>query len=415
MKRETQTGFFYGNIIVAAVFLIMVVIWAGFYSFGVFFKPILNEFGWNRALVSGAYSISSILMGLLGILMGWLNDKLGPRIVMTVSGFFIGTGYLLMSRITAVWQLYLFYGVVLGIGMGGSYVPIMTTVARWFEKKRGMMTGIVAAGVGIGGFIGPPLADFLISNYGWRSSYLVFGGTIIIVILLCAQVLKYDPFVIGQVPYGADPNDKDSIEANNRGLSLKDALGTGSFWIYFAMIFCLGYCVFSIMVHFAAHAMETGFSSARAAQILAAVGGASIVGKVVLGRVSDIVGNRNVFLGGFLFMALGLFSLIPADKIWMLICFALVFGMAYGGCVSVESPMVAELFGLGSLGLIIGVISFGFTVGGALGPWLTGYVFDITSSYRTAFFVCASLSALGLILTLFLKTGEIETGNLNKP
>jgi MFS family permease len=408
MKREDEHGIFYGYFVVGAAFLIMVVMWAVFYAFGVFFKPILSEFGWSRAITSGAFSLCSITMGLLGIAMGGLNDRFGPRIVMSVCGLLLGIGYLLMSQLEALWQLYLSFGLILGAGMGGGFVPLMTTVARWFVLRRGMMTGVVAAGIGIGALIGPPAANGLISTYGWRISYIILGSIVLAVIVLSAQLLRRDPSQLRQFAYGANQNGEKGMHTRNEGISLGEAIHTSPFWVLFAMIFCFGFCVFSIMVHIAAHATELGISRASAANILATIGGLSILGKVLLGRIADNIGSRKVFLIGFSLMAAALLWLVPAKMTWMLYAFACIFGFAYGGCVVAESPLVAVLFGLDSHGLILGVIAFGFTVGGALGPWLTGHIFDVTSSYETAFLGCAILSFLGLILTAALKPERVS-------
>jgi MFS family permease len=411
MKREDERGIFYGYFVVAAAFLIMVVMWTVFYAFGVFFKPILNEFGWSRATTSGAFSLCSITMGLLGIAMGGLNDKFGPRIVMSVCGLLLGTGYLLMSKLQALWQLYLSFGLILGIGMGGSFVPLMTTVVRWFVLRRGMMTGIVTAGIGIGALIGPPVANGLISTYGWRISYTILGIIVLAVIVLSAQLLRRDPSQLGQLAYGENEGCRKVSNPGNGGLSLGEAIHTRPFWVLFTMIFCFGFGVFSIMVHIAAHATELGISPSSAANILATIGGVSIIGKVLLGRVADTIGSRKVFLIGFSLMAVALLWLVPSRMAWMLYAFAVLFGFAYGGCVVAESPLVAALFGLESHGLILGVIAFGFTVGGAFGPWLTGYIFDVTSSYQAAFLGCAVLSLVGLFLTAVLKPGRVNRNN----
>ncbi|NNG08266.1 MAG: MFS transporter, partial [Desulfobacteraceae bacterium] len=224
MNREDEKGIFYGYLVVAAAFLIMVVMWAVFYAFGVFFRPILNEFGWTRAMTSGAFSLSSISMGLLGIAMGGLNDKFGPRIVMSVCGLLLGIGYLLMSQLEALWQLYLFYGIILGTGMGGGFVPLMTTVARWFDQRRGMMTGIVTAGIGIGALVGPPVANGLISTDGWRSSYTILGSIVLVVIVLSAQFLKRDPSQVRQVSPGEEQRGKKGPPMRNGELSLGEAI-----------------------------------------------------------------------------------------------------------------------------------------------------------------------------------------------
>ena len=159
---------FYGYIVVVAAFFIMVLMFGIFDTFGVFFKPLLTDFGWTRAVTSGAFSLYWIIQGLLAIVVGRVNDRFGPRVVITFCGFIFGLGYLLMSQVSALWQLYLFYGVMIGTGMSGAFVPLTSTVARWFVKRRSMMTGIVVAGIGIGGLIAPPVANWLISIYDWR-------------------------------------------------------------------------------------------------------------------------------------------------------------------------------------------------------------------------------------------------------
>ena len=178
-KREMRESpylippIFYGYFVVVASFFIVMVMYAAFYSYGVFFKPLLNEFGWTRAIISGAFSLSTILLGIMSILMGGLSDRFGPRIVLTLCAFLLGLGYFLMSQISTAWQLYLVYGIIIGTGMGGSFVPVMSTIARWFTKRRGMMTGIIAAGIGVGASVGPPTVHQLIFNYGWRISFII--------------------------------------------------------------------------------------------------------------------------------------------------------------------------------------------------------------------------------------------------
>ena len=396
----TEPQFFYGYIVVVAAFLIMLVMFGVYYAFGVFFKPVLAEFGWTRAMTSGAFSLSWIVSGLLAIVMGRLTDRFGPRLVMTLCGFFLGLGYLLVAQISAVWQLYLFYGVIIGIGMGGAFVPLMSTVARWFVKRRSMMTGIVVAGVGMGSLIAPPVASRLIATYDWRLSYIILGSIILVVVVLLAQLLRRDPTQVRQVPYSE--NEEQGFKPETEGFSLKEAVCTKRFWLVSAMFGCFGFCALAIMVHIVAHATELGISAASAANILATIGGMGIVGRVVLGTAADRIGNRQAFIIGFIFMSAALFWLMPATEAWMLYLFAAVFGFGYGGCATSESPLVAELFGLSSHGLIMGVIALGFTSGAAIGPFLAGYVFDFAGSYQVAFLVCAVTAIAGLILTALL-------------
>ena len=402
-KEQNRSQFFYGYFIVGLAFMIMFVLWGAFYAFGIFFKPILKEFGWTRAMTAGAFSLCSIVQGLVAIALGGLTDKFGTRLVMTLCGLLLGLGYVLMSQLSAVWQLYLFYGVIVGAGMGGSFTPLMSAVARWFMKRRSTMTGIVAAGTGFGALIAPPVVSRLVSSYGWRVSYVILGGIVLGVVVLCAQFMKHNPARMGLAAYGDDGESEKGLEQDFGELSLKEAVYTVQFWIVFGMIFSLGFCVFAIMVHIAPHAAETGISTTGAANILATLGGASILGKVLLGKTADRIGNRKTFIIGFILMFAALFMVLPTEGEWMLYLFAVVYGFGFGGCIASESPIVAELFGLSSHGLILGVVSFSFLLGGALGPFLFGFIFDMTGSYQWGFFACGLVSFIGLILTAILK------------
>lgn len=403
---KTSPSFFYGYLVVIAAFIIMVLMYGTRIAFGVFFKPILTEFGWSRALTSSALSISLVIQGLMSIVMGGLNDRFGPRIVLTLCGFLLGLGYLLMSQVNAIWQLYLFYSVLVGIGMSGVFSPLLSTVARWFVKRRSVMTGIVFAGAGAGNLIMPPVSNWLISIYDWRISYLIMGGLVLVIVVAIAQFLRRDPAQTGQVPYGRDERLKSGANLGAEGLSLKVATGTRQYWMTFAIFFGFGLCSWVIIAHIVPHATDLGISAATAANILAVMGAATIIGGIVLGNIADRTGIRQVFVFCFIVMSAALFGLLPATKAWMLFLFTIVFGFSSGGGVTLMSPLVAKLFGLSSHGLILGVMMFGFTLGGAVGPFVAGYIFDATGSYLFAFLLSAAFSVIGLILTAMLRPIE---------
>ena len=393
----------YGYVIVSSGFVLMCAMWTAFYTFGIFFKPVLNEFGWTRAVTAGAFSLCSVIQGFLAIVMGGLTDRFGPRIVMTLCGGFLAAGYLLMSQLSSLWQLYLFYSVILGIGMGGSFAPLLTLTARWFVKRRGMMTGLVVSGTGAGALVGPPLAGILISHYGWRASYALLGAAVLLVVILCAQLLKSAP---GHLRGGG--GEKDGHEAGRsmhqqEGVAFHDAIRSGKFWKVFAMIFCLGFCIFAIMVHMAPHVTDLGFAQTTAANIMATIGAVCIAGRVLFGKALDRIGSRKGFIIGFAVLGLSLFLVASAGTLSMLYLFAVLFGFAFGACVTCESPLVADLFGLRSHGLLLGIVACGFTFGGGMGPFVTGYIFDLTGKYQAAFLLCGVVSCAGLLLARVLK------------
>ncbi len=399
---------FYGYVIVALAFLVNSILGGTLYTFSVFFKPLSSEFGWSRAVTSGAFSLYMLLHGLLYIITGKLSDRFGTRIVLSGSGFFVGLGYLLMSQISAIWHLYLFYGVIIAIGMSGSFVPLTSAVTRWFanHKKRGLMVGIAVAGVGVGTMIMPPVANWLISSYGWSTSYAVIGVMVLVLIMLAAQFLRRAPGQMQQLPHGQSGVQEEGSNVEVRELSLKEAIRTRQFLVLSAAYFGFGVLLQAIMVHIVIHAIGLGISTSVAANIFVAIGGLGVTGRIIMGSASDRIGNKSVLIVCFALMAVALVWLLVAKEAWMLFLFAVVFGFAYGGLVAAQSPAVADLFGMSSHGVILGVIVSIITIGAAVGPVMAGGIFDITGSYNFAFLVCIAFSIVSLILTLFLKTTQ---------
>jgi len=405
--ENRQPKFFYGYIVVAAALLIVIIAHGAQYTFGIFFKPILTEFGWTRGATSGAFSLYLLLWGFLGIFVGKLNDSFGPRIVMIVCGFFLGLGYLLMSQISVIWQLYLFYGLIIAIGMSGAWVPLISTIPRWFVKRRGMMTGIVTSGSGIGTILLSLVASRLISDHGWRLSYIIVGSGVLVLLMLAAQFLRRDPHQIGQLPYGVSEVEEESLNLPPGGFSLREAIHTSQFWMVCAVFFCFGFNLYTIMVHIVPHAIELGISPIIAANIIAVIGGVNTAGRIIIGSAGDRIGNKPPLITSFILMVAALLWVIVAKEVWMFYLFAIIFGFGYGGVAALMSPVPAELFGLRSLGVIVGVAMFSFTVGGAIGPVLAGSIFDITGSYQLTFLICAGVSVTGLILSSLFKTNPI--------
>lgn len=395
--------FFYGYIIVAIFFIIQVIMFGQRSSYGVFFIPLLTEFGWTRALVSGAYSLSMFLQGCAAIIMGILNDRLGPRVAMMVSGFLLGLGLLMMSLIGAAWQLYLFYVVIIGTGMGGLFAPPASTLARWFVKRRGTITGIAMAGGSTGMLIVPPVVNVLISAYDWRHTFIITGIFTLVAMILLSQFLRRDPAKMGLVPYGENKGEEQPVDLGTMGFSHREALYTRQFWMATAMLFCFGFCIATIMVHTVPHATDMGISAATAASFLSVMGGGLIIGNVVLGTMADRTGSRQAYIISFFLMAVALAWLLPAREAWQLYLFAAVFGLGIGGAAVLSSPLTAELFGMKSHGVILGLINFTSTLGAAVGPLLAGYLFDSTGSYNIAFLLCLALAVAGTILAATLK------------
>jgi MFS family permease len=406
--KKKNAGFFYGYVILVASFFILVILGGITSSFGVFLKPVLTEFGWSRAAISSAYSLNMIIFGIVGIVAGRISDRFNPRVSLTIGGLFTGLGFLLMSQVGEIWQIYLFYGVLSGIGIGFIAIPLLSLVARWFVKGRGLASGIIVAGSGLGTIIIPPLANLIISNYSWRTAYLVIGSGALVLLIISAQLLRRAP---GHSPLTPESREFKTVSLNlqTRGISLRDAIRTPTLWTIMVMGLFFFFGVQVVIVHIAAHATDIGVSSAAAAMILSVIGLVSIAGTLGAGFLGDRVGTRKVIIIIFVLLTLSYLGFRLSGELWMLYLCGAFFGLGFGGFGAVQSPLTAEFFGLRAHGAIFSLFMFAQNIGGAAGPLVAGSIFDISGNYQWAFVLCLILSVAGLILSMLLKPAVIKT------
>ena len=394
----------YSWIIASACFSIQAIGVGTYVSFGVFFNSLEQEFGWSRAVLSGAASTAYLLMGFLGIYVGRLNDIVGPRRMMSVTSVFFGVGLLCMSGLNEIWQLYAFFGVIVGIGLSSIDVIALSTIARWFKKTRGLMTGIVKVGTGVGQFSLPLIAGLLIVSFGWRVAYLILGIGVGVLLLLIAQFLRRDPSDIAQtdekqVIIGAERVGRPAVS----GYSLQEAIQTPQFRIICAINVLVVYSFMTVIVHIVPRVQDTGVSAAKAAGVLSVIGAVSMLGRFFIGMTIDRFGSKKALQISLILLVLVLLWLQFADHLWMFYLFASIYGLAHGSFFTAISPAVAELFGIRAHGVLFGIVAFCGTLGGAIGPVSAGYLFDLTGKYEVAFGICFLISIIGLLLTQKLK------------
>jgi MFS family permease len=400
VKDAGGPRFFYGYVIVAAVFLIMMTALMPQSTYGVFFAPLIREFGWSRTVISGASALKDIAFGGFCIITAKLCERFNPRVIVSIYGVLMGLSYFLMSQIDSIWQLYFYFGILTAFSMS-VFVAVLSIVARWFVKRRGLMTGVVISGLGLVSTIGPPVSNWLIATYDWRQAFLILGIASMVIMLLAAQFLKRDPRQVGQLPYGASSVEQHASGA--RGLSLSEVLRTRQLWLICGMYLAFCFCNLLVMVHIVIHGIDMGLTPANAANILAIYGIVSIVSFNLMGISGDRFGNRRTLAICFLLLAISFSWLLVAKEAWQLYLFAVILALSYGGTQVLFSPLVAELFGLKSHGAILGVASFGGAIGAASGPLFAGYIFDKTGSYSIAFIVCIAVAILAIVLTLLLR------------
>lgn len=404
MVTDVKQGpIFYGYIIIVAGFLIQAVVWGISNSFGVFFDPLIKEFGWSRATISGAASLGFLVHGSSSILLGNLNDRFGPRIIMSACGLFFGLGLLLMGTLNSVWQIYLFYGLIASVGLGGIDVIPLSTVSRWFQKKRGMMSGLIKVGTGVGMLIMPFFINWLLKNYGWRNAFVVLAFIAVISVLFLAQFLVRDPIQKKQLIDNGISQPSEKKNKPEEGLTFKEAIHTRQLWTVCIIYFIILFCVYTILMHIVQHAIDLGIQSSVAVGILSTIGGVSITGRFLMGGASDKIGEKPALLFCLICLLLALCWLLAVQTLWMFYLFAAVYGFAHGGFFSLVSPLIAKLFGTKSHGLLFGIVIFSSTIGGAIGPFMAGYIFDVTTSYKLVFLILAVLSIIAMALTASLK------------
>ncbi len=401
MNNNRFPHVFYGYYVIASFILILTFIHGLHASYGIFFNSLQEEFQCTRAAISGAHSIGFLIGGFSAIILGRLSDKIGPRIILTIAGIISGLGYFLMSQMSSLWQLYLFYGLIVNIWPMSSDVIALSTVARWFVKRRGFASGLVKAGTGLGMMLMPILGSFLIYTQGWRMTYFIISILLVACVVPLSQLLRRDPSLKGLTPYGVEQGlVSDSIKG---GYDFKEALHTRQFWMLCVTMLTIWFCANSLIVHLTPHAIDSGFSPSRAARLISILGGVSIAGRIGVATLGDRIGLRKALLGCFILTLLMLSWLYFSSEYWQPVLFVLIYGFGHGGFFALIVPLLAEMFGTKSLGSLFGIVTFCATVGGAVGPFLLGMVFDNTGSYKIAFLILIAIIAIGFSLVLLLK------------
>jgi len=394
--------FSYAYLITAICFSIQALGIGTYISFGVFFNPLMEEFGWSRAAIAGASSTAFFSMGIFGVIIGRLNDSFGPRRLMSAAALLLGIGCVLTGRLTTLWGLYLYFGIIFGIGLGAIDVIALTTIARWFSHRRGFMTGIVKVGTGAGQFAIPLAASGLILVYGWRWTIALIGAVVAVILLLMAQFMRRDPDALGSKSKAVAGSRSVAVPAPGPSLPLSRVFRTVQFWTICLTNLFLVSCLMVILLHIVPHSRDIGIPPFQAAGVLSTIGAVSMLGRFASGLVIDHRGSKAVMGVCFILLLADLVWLQFADRLWMIYLFAVIYGLAHGGFFTAISPLVAEWFGIHYHGTLFGIVVCFGTIGGAMGPLLAGHLFDLSGSYKSTFLILTALALVswGLLLSL---------------
>jgi len=398
-----RSSFFYGWVIVVSGTLLLAASYGICFSFSVFFTSLQNEFSWDRATTSSIFSLYLLLAGFFSIIGGRASDKYGPKILVLAMGTISGLSLIITSRVQSPWQLYLTYSVLLSLGTGAMYIIVMSTGSRWFFQKRAAVLGIMGTGSILGTVVMAPVSAWLILDYQWRSAYLIIGIVAWLIFIPAALLLKKEPSEVGANIDGKPTSETTELAHTTAvgDFSLREAVKTRNFWLFFLTWFSYSFCVHMIMGHVVPRAEDMGMPPIRAAAILSVLTGVAIPSRLVAGFVADLVDKRMIAAAFALIIAIAMFWLALADKVWMLYLFAIIYGLAYGGIDPPVIALVGDVFGLSKVGAIMGFLMVAWGMGSATGPYISGLIFDYTGGYQFAF--SSGGVAMALAAICFLK------------
>ena len=404
---------FYGYWIVAVTFLCLFIT-SGciFFTFSLFIKPLQAELGWGRGEIMAAFTVNYLIAGATSPFVGRMIGRYEARKVIAAGAIIVGLGFVALSLTNSLWHLYLGYAIAGAGSTAMGHVPSSTIVSFWFKKRRGTAIGIMSTGIGAGGFaLSPLIGGLLIPSFGWRATYLISAVlTWALIIPLVLLVIKTKPEDVGLYPDGEQaPETAAAAEASlltTRGATLRMALSTSALWLI-AASFLTGNFSLSGLVHNQVPYLEDiGFPIATAAGALGIIGLGSLIGKFGFGWLCDRIPAKYAWSMG-LFLLLASIAILmnvkptsPLATIWL---YAAIMGLSCGSWLPTMSMLISTNFGLAAYGTIFGVVSFAFYVGGATGPLMAGYMYDVTGTYRWAFIIFLALCAVAIPLILAVR------------
>jgi MFS family permease len=412
--------FFYGWIIVVVTFVTMAIGVNARTAFSLFFPPIIDEFGWERGVTAGAFSFGFLVSGAVSPLIGRLMDRAGPRAVMELGVALMAGGLLLAPLTTQPWHLYLTIGVMVGAGsvcLGYSGQSLF--LPNWFNRQRGLAMGLAFAGVGIGSMTLLPWVQHMIEQTGWRTACTAMGILILVVLAPINLLLRKRPEDIGLQPDGdAAPSATTKpisyiVDPDWAGIdwTLSRAIRTARFWWLAIGYFGGLYIWYAVQVHQTKYLLDIGFSPSVAVWALGVVSLLGIPGQIVLGHASDRVGREWIWTAscmGFAICFVALIALAQFPTLLLVFVMVLAQGALGYGLTSIMGAVVLEIFQGRHFGSIFGSVMLIALAGGAAGPWVTGFLHDLSGNYALAFAIGIGVSGLSAFAIWMASPGKVR-------
>lgn len=371
---------FHGWCMVPAAHVLFALCFGTMYSFGVFFEHIQDSFQVGRFSVSATFSITAFVYYLVGMFSGALADRFSVSKIVFVGVALLALGFSIASLTDSLYGLLMSYCALVGVGVGLVYVPEITVVQRWFLRQRSRASGLALAGTGVGTFVGPVAEGILLQHLSWRSTMQCFAVVISILGLGTAAMLVGKPAQVGQHPDG-DMQPLATAITEMVSTSLRQALTSSVFWWYFAAIFLTLIGLFTALVHLNPYAQTAGVLATQGPVLVGLIGVGNVMGRLLLGGLGDRIGSLRLLQALTLTLAALPILWWRANGFWSLALFAILFGTAHGGCISLYPTVDVIWFGTRYLGTALGALYVRVGFAALLGASVSACVFDYSQSY----------------------------------
>ena len=397
MNNTLSGEFRHGWPVVAGTFLILTLGFGSAYSFGTFFAPLEDEFGASRAAVSVAFSFAILVLFSVGPFSGTVADRLGPRMLVSGGLTLVGSGLIIASVSQALWQVQAAFAICIGGGVGLAYVPAVGAVQKWFDRRRGLASGIAVSGIGAGTLALPPFTALMIAELDWRPALLLVGS-IVVVIGGASGLLVTNP----QQESPPSPAQAQS----QAGIQLSVAIRSRPFFLLFLGFLLASFGQFTPIAHLVPYAEDRGISPQTAAALLSLLGIGSAFGRFTIGAAADRIGRWRGL--GLSFGGVGVSCILwlIGDGMIVLGIFAVLVGTFWGGSVALAPSVMADYFGTRAVSGIIGVLYAGVGFGALVGPIIAGLVFDLWQSYLVAIVYSIAAPVLAALAVLSAESPE---------